>query len=396
LAYSSRLLAAAAVPLAALAAAKLGSEFWRLLVDPSWRGAVDLAMRQREVQAFFAGEALYEVAGSAVYPPGSLLLLWPLVGWLSGDGARELFALVALLGLAALAREALLLSQARGKAEGAFVALLPLSLNATGVAVGNGQLGILVLPALLAAARLIESRRHPLLAGLLLTFSLVKVSLSVPFLLLTAALRGGGRVTAAAAAGYAVLTLAAIAWNGGAFLDTPLAWHRAAIGAASVAGYAHLPGLLTSLGLWGRWTSAGSAACLLALAAWLWRRPAVEPFVKLGVTGLVARLCSYHWRYDDVVVAPALVALFRLGRDGPDRGWARLLLAANLLLMLLPARLVQREAPTYDLLATGHAVVWLASLGLLLRPRGPQLTGRAAARTGTPAHRDAAGSCFSP
>ncbi len=369
MAYSSRLLTAATLPLAALAAAKLGSEAWRLLVDPSWRGAVDLALRQREVQAFFAGQPLYEVDHSAVYPPGSLLLLWPLVGWLSLDGARDLFAVLALLGLAALGREALLLSGARGRAETVFAVLLPLALNATGVAVGNGQLGILVLPALLGAARLIETGRRPLLAGVLLTFSLIKVSLSVPFLILATLQAGGRKVAGGATLAYLALTVGAAAWNGGGLLEMPGAWHRAAVGAASIAGYAHLPGLMSAIGLWGLWTSAGSLACLVGLAVWLWKRPAIDLFVRLGVTGLVARLCSYHWRYDDVLVVPALLALFRLGRDGAGSAAARVLLGANLGLMLLPARLVQREAPTYDVLAAAHAGVWVASLLFLLRPQ---------------------------
>ena len=69
--------------------------------------------------------------------------------------------------------------------ERAFVALIPLSMYATGATIGNGQLIIHLLPALLFGLLLLYSRpsgwRTDLSAAFLILLTLVKPSVSVPF-----------------------------------------------------------------------------------------------------------------------------------------------------------------------------------------------------------------------
>ena len=66
-----------------------------------------------------------------------------------------------------------------------FVALIPLSMNATGSTIGNGQLTVHIVPALLAGLLLLQERRQSwskdILASIFVLFALVKPSVTVPF-----------------------------------------------------------------------------------------------------------------------------------------------------------------------------------------------------------------------
>ena len=85
----------AAIPVMAIAAIVwLAYQFWRLLLGdaPIWPtsppGAIDLKLMHRLVDDWFAGRRIYGELGSAVYPPATYVLLWPLVGWLDVGPAR--------------------------------------------------------------------------------------------------------------------------------------------------------------------------------------------------------------------------------------------------------------------------------------------------------------------
>jgi hypothetical protein len=64
----------------------LGYQFWRLLWRdaPIWPTsppeAIDPKLMHRLVHNWFAGRRIYGELGSAVYPPATYVLLWPLVG----------------------------------------------------------------------------------------------------------------------------------------------------------------------------------------------------------------------------------------------------------------------------------------------------------------------------
>jgi len=80
-----------AVALMSLAAVIwLGYEFWRLLLQPNPPGPLDLMLRFTETRLWFAGQPVYEIEKTGVYPPASYLLLWPFVGWVDFFHARWL------------------------------------------------------------------------------------------------------------------------------------------------------------------------------------------------------------------------------------------------------------------------------------------------------------------
>lgn len=134
----------------ALAVLKLGDEFWRLLIDKGDHGD-DLRLRYLEVLGWFSGAPVYRQMVSAIYPPASYTLLWPLTGWLSLASATWLWATTMVVAAVATLRLTIRDCDVTIRSERWALTLLLLSMNATGVAIGNGQVALLVLALLLAA-----------------------------------------------------------------------------------------------------------------------------------------------------------------------------------------------------------------------------------------------------
>ena len=352
-----------------LACLKLGDEFRRLVWQSDFNGAIDLRQRQNEVQRWFGGLPVYGEVPTAVYPPASYSMLWPLLGWLGLAQARWLWAVTATACLAWLSALATVESRARSRLERAFAALLPLSMNAAGVALGNGQPIIHVLPLLIASVLLVQRRpagwRRDLAAAFIFLPALVKPSLSAPFLWLLLLARGGLRVVLLVAGGYLGLTLLAARFQSLGVTALVSAW-VATLSGIGADGYAELHTLLVETHHPG-WSLASSGAALLALGAWVYRHRREDPWLLLGVTGVVARLWTYHRVYDDLLILLPMLSLCRITRTAPSgraAWWAAGLLAASVAAMLMPARLV--ESPWAWAFSGTHAVVWIAALLFLL------------------------------
>jgi hypothetical protein len=87
------------------------------------------------------------------------------------------------------------------------------------------------------------------------------------------------------------------------------------------------------------------------------------------VAALVARFWSFHFRYDDMLIAVPMIALFRLAKGRPHRGapdvTAGVTLAATLATMLAPARLFFVPWPWNALFEAAQTAVWLGVLAFL-------------------------------
>jgi hypothetical protein len=374
---SAQLMRAAVGALAILACLKLGDEIRRLLWETGKSGAIDLKLFVTEVQTWFSGAPVYGAVKSAVYPPASYLLMWPLMGWLSETPARWLWALTTLLSAAWAVRLFLRESGADQPVDKAFAALLLLSMNATGVAVGNGQLILHQLPMLVSAALLL--RRGPsswttdLVAAGLMLISLVKPPIAAPFFWLVVFLPGRLRPALMVVLGYAGLT-ALSAWFQPADMITLLSdWRRHAVfgvrHGSRTGGYANLHSLMADFGLL-EWGLSAAIVALSAFGWWVFRHRQADIWLLLGVTGIVARLWAYHRVYDDVLIVLPLVALYRLARHGADGEGtdvvAGVMLGVTLGTMLFPARWQHLPDPWNLLFTSGHAVVWMMVLSLLL------------------------------
>jgi hypothetical protein len=389
-----RVMVALMAPLAAL---KLGDELLRLVWRSGSTAAIDLKQRYDEVQAWFSGVPAYHVlSSSAAYPPATYPLLWPFMGWTSFATARVLWAVTSAL---ALAWTAFLVSRESGAAtrlERAFVVLTLLAVNQTGVALGNGQLILHVLPVLLTGILLIQrgsgTWREDLLAAVCLIFALVKVTITVPFLWLAIIVSGAEqrrswrlRPAILVTVGYVALTLFAASFQPGTVWQQTREWLTIAEALSRRAGYGNMHSWLTEIGM-ERLMFPASVVLLLGLGAWLDRYRRADIWVRLGVAAMVARFWTYHRLYDDVIVVVALVAVTRRLLKGEAEGRARrteaprlgkltsvpdellpaMLLGVTILFMLLPARLGIAPAPWYVVFNEGHTLTWLAVLAYLM------------------------------
>lgn len=367
------LLWALAAILAVVAIQRLADGFFQLL----WLSTppVDLAIRWREVQQWFAGQPVHG-GRFAVYPPASYALLWPALGWVDLTQARWLWGVttVAAVGWLAwiVARES---GTGRGAAR-AVAALLPPAVYAARAVMVNGQLALHLLPPLLTGLLLL-TRRPPswgrdLGGAVLLLIALTKPSLTAPFMWIVITAPGPLRPAALLGLGYAGVTMVAGAFQPASAIALSGQFVGGAVrdaARASARSHANLHSWIDALGLgWGY--TAASLAALLALGWWTYFRARdADPWVRLGVAGLVARFWTFHYRYDDMLLLVPVVALMRIvARQGPgepvDRG-AAVVLTLLTATLLIPARLFFPPWP-WQAVESVQTVIWLLALGFLV------------------------------
>jgi hypothetical protein len=367
-------LPAAVAVLALFALLKLGSEFWRLVADTGVYGAIDLHHLHTQVHRWFAGSPVYAELHNALYPPASYPILWPLLGWLDFISARWLWAGSSAVMLGWLAWLIVRESGAETRLERVFVALLLLSMNATGVTIGNGQLIVHCLPVLLTGMVLLRRRRgewrDDLLAASLILVALVKPNITAFFFWAVLFCPGRLRPAVLVISGYLALTLFAAAFQDAGVPALIAGWLRNSAGVSARLGYGNLDIWFADVGLSG-WGIPASLLVLGMLGVWTYVHRDVDIWLFFGVTAIVARMAVYHMVYDDLLVLLPMVALFRIAKrgeaaDGSDV-LAGLLLAVSVPAMLAPARLQFQSSPWLPLFAAGHVGVWLVVLLFLLR-----------------------------
>jgi hypothetical protein len=250
-----------------------------------------------------------------------------------------------------------------------FVAFMPLSMYATGATIGNGQLIIHLLPALLLGLLLLYSRpaawHTDLSAAFLIVLTLVKPSVSVPFFwIVLIAVRV--RPAVLVALGYVGLTLFAMSFQD----SSPSTLLRELLAQPSLGqrGQANLQAWLANLGL-KEWAFPAAALLLAILGLWTYLHRNVDFWLLLGVTALVARLWTYHRWYDDLLILLPMVALFRIAKTGAADGsdiLAGVLLVITVLAMLAPGGLYLFPSPWNTIYMTGQVIVWFAVLFFLV------------------------------
>jgi len=371
--HGTTVLRLACAAMSLLAVLKLGDEFRRLLLDPGYNGAVDTRILNQLIREWFQGIPVYEEHVPAVHPPATYVILWPLLGWLEFTPARWLWAATSVAALAWLVYLIVHESGADTRLEGLFVALLALSMNATGVTIGNGQHIVHILPVLLFALLLLRDShgewRVQLLAAGLLLFTLVKPNTTAPFLWIALFVGGGLLTTLLVVLGYAGLTLFALPFQTSTPAVLAQGWTERAAVLAATGGYANLHKWLASIDRQ-EWTVWVSLLVFAALGCWIYQHRKGDFWILLGVTAIVARLWSYHRVYDDVLILLPMVALFRIAKressTDDTRIVAGLLLAATIASMLALARWENYAWPWSFLFKGGHTLVWITDLGFLL------------------------------
>lgn len=375
----------ALVVMAVLALLKLGDETYRLVFSTAHNGAIDLRLRYDEVHRWFAGLPVYTDLHRLTYPPEAYVMLWPLVGWLGFGPVRWLWAATSALALISISTLVMRESGAETRRERMFVALMVLSINAVGVTLGNGQLGLHLLAALVAA--LVMLRDAPvtwttdLTVATLMLVALIKPTLTMPFVFVALTIARRLRPFVLGAIGYVLLTLLAVWFQPASARAVVVEWWTQTRVVGLGGGYGDIHAALALLGR-ENWQLGCTLAVAGALGAWTYRCRHADMWILVGVAGLAARFWTYHRLYDDVLIVFPLVAIARVTKsDAMKDGTgpiAAVLLSAGIAAMLLPARMELARPPINWLFVGGHVAVWLLMLGFLVRRAETQIAAHVA------------------
>lgn len=352
-----------------LAVTRLAYQFWRLLIDRNPNGAIDLRMMHKWVGLWFAGAPLNEI----ILLPATYALLWPFTGWLSLEPSRWLWAAVYIASLAWLSYIAIRGAGIGKKREIIFAVLFILAIYPTGITIGNGQVILFLLPAVLTAV-LTERERENSIAGnvviaLLFLFSSLKIPITAPFFLVSLISGRAFRPLFIAACGYIVLTYVAISYRDTGLIETLRIWIEDSSALAVGGGYANLHIWLGSLGL-KQLILPFSLVMISAFSLWLYKFRNVDIWIQLGVAAIVSRLWTYHRLYDDLLILIPMITIFRISRSSQlsrnESLAADLLLVISWLGLLSPGFFLQLPLPVGTLFRTGQTAIWISMLIFLL------------------------------
>ena len=383
-----------AIATMAFAVDRIVPELYRLVWRSDKLAAIDLKQRYREVTAWFSGQPVYNEIHTAVYPPASYGMMRPLLDYSSLMWVRWLWAFLTLILLALLVYWLVRESQAQGWLERTFIALIPLSVYATSETIGNGQLSIHGLVAVVVGFGLLYGQQwgwsRRLLVSSVLILALVKPTLTLPFFWIvivvpkrTLLQRFG--IWAMVSIGYL-----AIAWWAGLYQDGNLLtlhtdWLHQGISGANwgstgggadlrnstkaAVGYGNIHDWLGALGL-SRWNLPASLIMLLITGGVVFIYRTVDVWILLGICAVVARLWTYHLVYDDLLAVLPLIALFRLTKTQSHNPYYQtlsgVLFGVAWGISLMPAEFRLMAFPFNAIFRYGQVSIWLIMMLFLL------------------------------
>lgn len=346
-------------PLALLAAASLA---WG--ARHAWVDSADLEKRAVEVRLVVAGQDPY-ASRDMTYPPTAPAVFVPLLAPIDGRWLRPAWLGLSLAALAVVCWSMLRLwgRDWPGWLRAA-VCLVVAASKPVHLGIGLGQFHLLPLAWMLAGLWLIDERR-PIAAGLLVGASLVKPTMSLPWLAVLAARREWRAL--GVALGFQAAALAAVAaWlgrNPGSLVREWLARART----QEASGLIDVPSVLGRLGVGG---VSGPAVALGilglgAIAILAARRRPTPDLVALG--GFVAAIFTYHRPYDLVLLLPAFASFVDAARRfEADRLGLRWTLAIAFGFLLVfpnnPAIVGRRVEAAYDPIFTAASYAFLLVL----------------------------------
>ena len=364
----------AACLMAAAALYRIPVELGRLATEPLGTGAAtDLIKRFREVQPWFDGRPVYGVVESADYPPASYIILYPLVHWPSFEIARLVWTLTTVAAMLWLSVIMVRGTRASKPVEQAFVVLLPLASYAAAANIRIGQMGLHLIPLLLTGLLMLaykdRSWKRDVLAAALLVAALVKPTFSVPFFWV-AFFRGGFRFTVLAVVAYVGLTLWGAAYQPDSLVVLIQGWLGQSGNVDATTAHANLFTWLATAGL-EDWYLPVSLLVLVAAGAWTWWYRKADAWLLIAVASLVARFWSYHRWYDDILLVPPMIVLYRMISE-KEREGERDLVAMGLFVMawgfsISPAQFLEMPDPWGRLFKGVKTITWVLLLIELLR-----------------------------
>ncbi len=350
--HISKLLLLAISIMSLLTIRRMTMEFNRLILADI--GAVDLEQRYREVLAWFSGETVYGEINTAVYPPASYTMLYPSVGYESFPFVRWLWAASTIIALIALIYLLFRETKANTWLEKSFIALMVLSMYATGQTIGNGQLTIHVL--LLIVAGIVWMDRVTIPISFLMTLALIKPTLSLPFYWRTLFPKKRYLLILLIGFEYFVLATVATSFQDGNLLSLHSDWLSRGIagaewgssGGGSImqttnalsigTGYGNVHDWLGAIGL-SKLNMPVSLFILFGFGYWSYKYRVVDTWLWLGVAAIVSRLWTYHLVYDDLLILLPMITLFKMTKL-KSIGWVKQLISGSIFTIALVAALI--------------------------------------------------------
>jgi hypothetical protein len=276
-------------------------------------------------------------------------------------------------------------SLAKGSEESFIALIIPLTLNATGVAIGNGQLGIQVLVLMMGALLILQRKEkhisNDILVSLMIVLALIKPSVTAPFFWIILLVYPNYRVILLTISIYLLLTIVPFYFRDSNMFDyfffkevtsvVKQTYSNVVYGTitgSSHGGYANLHSLLAFFGL-ERLNLIASGILLIIFGFWVYLNKKSDIWLLLAVTAIFSRLWMYHRVYDDILLIVPMITLFRLIKlehlSLNIRQISLVLLIITTVSMLAPARL-QLISPWSYLFVWGHVVVWFVLLFFFL------------------------------
>lgn len=361
-----------------LAVVPLALKYWletRHILGIIPGGAVDLPYFYRWTHQWFQGINIYVGDQPQGYPPASLVMFYPLLGWETFDQARWVWAITTLCAFAVLVVIAIRALDARGLSERVALTVLFLAVNGTSVTLGNGQPTLHILAVLLPALLLLHGRPvhlwSDLVAAGLFVLALLKPNLSAPFVWLIVIFPTTLRVRPLIFVGLGYLALSFYASQ---IVHTSLLVLAPQFLASRLSDIGlvldpNIHYLMAKLGM-ERFVLYISALIFLALGTWIYIQRQKNIWFLLAVTALVARLWGFHLLYDNaLLILPeiALLMLLKRERITSQLGIAALmLLVVNILVILPPGNFVGQSKTIQLALALTQGIVWLWTLVFFL------------------------------
>jgi len=254
-------------------------------------------------------------------------------------------------------------------------------MNAAHVTVGIGQLGLFIVPLLITGITVIHNNKKGIIArdiagSLLFIVALVKPTISAPFFWIVLF---SGRVQPAifVITGYLALYIFSASFQEAGLVELTKSWldlgsslaadsHKGSLNISYYATYSQdindiFPHVNISISL----------ILLMLLGMWIYYYRRIDLWTLLGVTGIFARVWTYHHTYDDVVILLTMIALFRIAKDGIYSEIAKLiastLLFATVIINFFPSYVLRVwQAPWPFIYIVIHIAVWAGLLVFLL------------------------------
>ncbi|MCB0270302.1 MAG: DUF2029 domain-containing protein [Calditrichaeota bacterium] len=386
--FQLRLLQIAIGGMAIISVIWLGYEFWRLLFQVGDMGAIDLRNRHNELQTWIEGKNVYREHGTAMYPPASYVLLYPLMGWLSFGAARWFWALTTIVALVILVRQSLsfIVLNQKHKTWQFFVAITFLSMYSIGATIGNGQLPIHIISILLISIYILQNAsnlRTDVLSGILLSFAFVKPTLSAPFIWIF--FFKNTRVRPFILLG--VIYSACILFSAYQMQTNPINLHQdwlkrsiegAAFGNDQISEnltsgekdlladksyvITYLNDWMEALGLHGL-SLENAILGFFILGVWVYFYRNVDIWLLLGVSAIFARFWTYHMWYDDLLLLFPLIGLFRkISNQAKQAITPSILLFLLILFSIAPGGLYFFNPPINTIYVLLQKILWLSIL----------------------------------